>query len=589
MLRPATALALLVLGTAALAQSRGAADEAFDNLASEFLSELVNFSPVAATELGDHRADHRLDRVDAAARERTAGQYREYLDALATIDRAALSRDNQVDAALLAHELEYRLWTLTELEEWAWNPLLYVNMAGNALYALLARDFAPLEERLANAAARLEQFERFFDEARSSLVPARVPKVHAETAAAQTRGLATIIDEMLVPHLETLPEDQRLRLASAIEAARTAIANQQSWFEEELLPGAAGDFRVGAGIYDRKLAFALDSTLGRREIVARAEQAYEAVRGEMYEIAREVYARQHPYTTFPDQPDEAYRQAIIRAALEEAYEKLLPPDGIVEAAREALDYATGFVREHEIVTMPDEPLEIIVMPEFQRGVSVAYLDPPGPLDRQTRAFYAVAPLPGDWTEQQVLSFLREYNWYSLHNLTMHEAMPGHYLQVALSNRHPSVLRRLLWSGPFVEGWAVYGERVMIDAGYLDGDPLMRLINLKLYLRVITNAIIDSAIHVDGMTREQAMKLMIEGAFQEEREAAGKWTRAQLTFAQLSTYFVGYQEHAALRRDVEAAWNDEFTLKRYHDALLSYGSPPVRFVRALILDEPIPAD
>lgn len=221
------------------------------------------------------------------------------------------------------------------------------------------------------------------------------------------------------------------------------------------------------------------------------------------------------------------------------------------------------------------------------GITVAYLDPPGPLDQGQAAFYAVAALPEDWTEQQVNSFLREYNILSIQDLTIHEGVPGHYLQLALSNRHPSTLRSVLWSGPFVEGWAVYAERVMIDEGYLDYDPLMRLINLKWYLRAVTNAIIDSAIHVDGMTRNQAMKLMIEGGFQEEREAAGKWVRAQLTSAQLSTYFVGYQEHIEMRRAVEAEWADEFTLRRYHDQALSYGSPPVKFVRALILGMPIP--
>jgi uncharacterized protein (DUF885 family) len=166
-------------------------------------------------------------------------------------------------------------------------------------------------------------------------------------------------------------------------------------------------------------------------------------------------------------------------------------------------------------------------------------------------------------------------------------MPGHYLQLALSNRHPSMLRAMLGSGPFIEGWAVYVEKVMADAGYLDGDPLMRLIQLKWYLRAITNAIIDQAIHVDGMSRDAAMKLMIEGGFQEEREAAGKWVRAQLTSAQLSTYFVGYQEHIDMRTAVESAWGDEFTLRRYHDQALSYGSPAVKYVRAEMLDERIP--
>jgi uncharacterized protein (DUF885 family) len=307
----------------------------------------------------------------------------------------------------------------------------------------------------------------------------------------------------------------------------------------------------------------------------------------MYEVAKEVYLQSHPYTTFPDSPDESYKQVIIRAALEQAYQELPPRDGIVAVAKQQLQQATDFVIENNIVTMPDDPVEIIIMPEFQRGVTVAYLDPPGPLDIGQAAFYAVAPLPEEWTEEQVNSFLREYNNYSLQDLTIHEGVPGHYLQLALSNRYPSTLRSVLSSGPFVEGWGVYAERMMIDAGYLDYDPLMRLINLKWYLRAVTNAIIDSAIHVDGMTRDEAIKLMIEGGFQEEREAAGKWVRAQLTSAQLSTYFVGYQEHIEMRRAVEADWSDEFTLRRYHDQVLSYGSPPVKYVRAMVLGEAIP--
>jgi uncharacterized protein (DUF885 family) len=266
---------------------------------------------------------------------------------------------------------------------------------------------------------------------------------------------------------------------------------------------------------------------------------------------------------------------------------LPPADGIVELAEQQVQQATDFVIEKNIVEMPEEPIQIIIMPEFQRGVSFAYLDPPGPLDSDQPAFYAVAPLPADWTEEQIRSFLREYNLYSMQDLSIHEGVPGHYLQLAHSNRYPSMLRKVLWSGPFVEGWGVYAEQMMIDEGYLDHDPLMRLINLKWYLRAITNAIMDSAIHVDGMTRDQAMKLMIEGGFQEEREAAGKWVRAQLTSSQLSTYFVGYQEHIELRKEVETAWGDEFTLRRYHDQLLSYGSPPVKFVRAIMLNEPVP--
>ena len=575
---------LAVFHTIALAAP--GADESFSKLAARYLDEVPDRSPVAATALGNHRADNRLDDVDAPARERLRRTFVGYREALAAIDRSGLSRANQVDAAILHNEIESTLFELDTLQEWAWNPLHYVSLSGNGVYGLLARDFAPLEERLGNVASRLEQFPRFFAQARAALQPERVPKIHAETAIQQNRGLETIIDSMVVPLMGEASPETRERLEPAIEAARAAIAEQQAWLEEELLPRANGDFRIGAELYDRKLAFALNSPLSRRQIRTLAEREYELVRGEMYEIAKEVYAARHPYTAFPDNPDEAYKQAIIRSALEMAYQQLPPRDGIVDIAREHLQQASDFVIEKNIVTMPEEPVEIIVMPEFQRGVMLAYFSPPGPLDKEQKGFYAVAPLPVDWTEEQVESFLREYNLYSIQSMTIHEAVPGHYLQQALSNRHPSVLRSVLRSGPFAEGWAVYAERVMIDQGYLDNDPLMRLINRKWYLRSVTNAIIDSAIHVDGMTQEAAMKLMIEGGFQEEREAAGKWVRAQLSSAQLSTYFVGYQEHKALRADVEAAWGDEFTLRRYHDQVLSYGSPPIRFVRALMLNEPV---
>ena len=578
-------LALLIVSTSAGADS--ATDAAFQNLADEYIGDLTSLSPVNATLIGDHSADGELDRVDDAARAEVLDLLKQYKAALDALDFEKLSIANQVDADLLLHDIESNIWSMEDLREWAWNPLYYVNIAGSSIYGLLARDFAPLDERLRSATSRLEQIPRFLEQARDSIEADRVPKIHAETAVAQNPGLGSIIDTMIIPQMDVLSAADQARLNAAIETAKNALADHQTWLEDELLPRANGDFRIGAELYDVKLAFALNSPLSRKEITARAEQEYENVRNQMYEVAKQVYLEKHPLTAFPDNPDEAYKQAIIRAALEEAYRALPPRDGIVEVAKEQLQEAIDFVIERNIVTMPEEPVEIIIMPEFQRGVTVAYLDPPGPLDKEQPAFYAVAPLPEDWTEEQVESFLREYNLYSLQDLTIHEGVPGHYLQIALSNRYPSILRSVLWSGPFVEGWAVYAEQVMIEQGYQDFDPLQQLITLKWYLRGITNAIIDSAIHVDGMTRDEAMKLMVEGGFQEEREAAGKWVRAQLTSAQLSTYFVGYQEHIEMRAAVEEAWGDEFTLRRYHDQALSYGSPPVKYVRALMLGEAIP--
>lgn len=562
-------------------------DLQFEQLAVHYLDEFPALSPVSATALGDHRFDSQLDMVSVEARAQKRAFYREYLEQLRKIKPAQLCRANQVDYALLEHDLEGELWRLETLQEWAWNPIVYTRLSGGAIYNLMARDFAPLKIRLEHAADRLEQFPRLFRQIRSTLDPKRVPRIHAETAIKQNRGVLSVLDNLVKPNLSELPEDQRDRLDRAMAVAKTAVEEHQQWLEAKLLPNARGEFRLGPQLYDQKLAFVLNTPVTRGEIRERAEQELGRVRDQMYRISQQIYKGKYPYTEFPTDPSPAYKQALIRSCLELAYREIPKPDEIVETAKRSLELTTAFVREKDLLTLPPDPIEIIVMPEFQRGVALAYCDSPGSLDVGLKTFYAVAPLPEDWTDEQVQSFLREYNVQSIHDLTMHEAMPGHFVQLALSNHYPGKLRAVLSSGVFIEGWAIYSERMMIDAGFLDGDPLMRLINLKWYLRGIGNAIIDQAIHTEEMTREHAMKLMMEDTFQEEREAAGKWVRAQLTSAQLSTYFVGTVEHFDLRRDIEHAWGAKFDIKTYHDRILSYGSPPVQYVRALILDEEIP--
>ncbi len=563
------------------------ADSHFEKLAADFVDEMPALSPVGATQMGDHRFDGLLDDVSPESRAQTAAFIHRYQDRLANIDREQLSRAHQVDYALLAHQLKSNLWELEELRSWAWNPLLYTGLTGGSIYSLVARDFAPLETRLSHVTTRLEEMPRLLEQARKTLVPELVPEVYAQTAIQQNKGVLSILETMVRPHLGVLPDDRRERLEAAITTATQAVESHQKWLEETLLPNAAGDFRAGAERYDQKLAFSLHTPLSRTELKRRSEAEFDRIRGEMYEVARTIYLGEYPLAELPLEPNQALQQVVIRAALEVAYRDLPKKGEIVATAKAQLQQATDFVRQHQLVTVPDDPVEVIIMPEFARGVSIAYCDAPGPLDTGQKTFYAISPIPEAWTEKQVLSFLREYNVYSMQDLTVHEAMPGHYLQLALSGRYPSTLRAVLQSGTFIEGWAVYAEQLMVEAGYNGGDARQKLIALKWLLRSVTNALMDQAIHVEGMTRDQAMKLMVEGGFQEEREAALKWTRAQLGFAQLSTYLVGYLEHYDLRRETEAAWAGSFEQKAYHDRLLSFGSPPVQFGRALVLDLPIP--
>jgi uncharacterized protein (DUF885 family) len=563
-----------------------ASDGTFEEIARRYLAEMLVLTPVQATALGEHRYDSQLEDVSADGQARRVGLARQLLAQIATLDLAQMSRPHQVDARLLKSQLEYVIWSAEKLQEWRWNPLIYTDLAGNSIYLLMARDFAPLPTRLHSVAGRLSELPRLLQQVRESLDPALVPRIHAETAVKQNTGVLSLIDELVVPQLGTLPEAQQNELKAAIATARTAVAQHQIWLEKKLLPAAGGDFRLGAVLYDTKLHFALDSPLSRQEIRTRAQSELKRVRGEMYDISRAVLAGRSDAPPLPVMPNPTEQQVAIVAALELAYEQRPARNKVFETAQQAFEETTQFVKAHDLVTVYDDPIQIIAMPEFQRGVALAYCDSPGPLDKGQKTFFAVSPVPNDWSEEQVNSYLREYNTRSIYDLTIHEAMPGHYLQLMHANRYNSPLRAVLASGAFIEGWAVYTEGMMVEEGFLNRDPLMHLIQLKWYLRSVGNAILDQAVHVDGMSREDAMHLMMHDTFQQEREAAGKWVRAQLTAAQLPTYFVGAQEHMALRAEAKEAWGKEFTLKHYHDEVLSYGSPPVRYARELMLELPI---
>ncbi|HDS1215860.1 TPA: DUF885 domain-containing protein [Stenotrophomonas maltophilia] len=574
--------------TPAASQQAGdaAVDAAFADLSKRALDTWMQLSPVSATQIGDHRYDSELDDLSAAGQQKTVAAYKALLGELDKIEVAKLGRENQVDAAILRNQLQSEIWNAEVLQSGKWDPQLYNGIAGSAIYGLMAREFAPLPERLKSATARMEKLPAIFAQARENLDPARVPKIHAETVAKQNKGILSIVDTFITPHIGELPQADQQRLQAAIDGLKKAVDEQQTWLDKTLVPNAKGDFRIGAEKYDQKLKFALSSSLSRQEIGDRARAELKRVREDMYGIAQTVLKDKPGAPEMPAQPTDEQQQKAIEAALELAYADKPARDKVVDDAKAALEQSTAFVREHDLMTLPDAPVDIILMPEFQRGVAVAYCDSPGPLDKNLKTFYAVSPIPDDWNDKQVDSFLREYNSRMIHLLSIHEGTPGHYLEGWHSAKFPSTLRAVLRSGLFAEGWAVYTERMMQEQGYLDNDPLFHLVQLKFYLRTISNAILDQGVHVDNWDREKAMHLMTHDAFQQESEAAGKWVRAQLTSAQLPTYFVGAQEHFDTRKAVQEKLGDKFNLKAYHDQVLSYGAPPVRFARQLMLDQPI---
>ena len=560
-------LLMLLIGVAS------ADDAEFNRLGSRFLEGYLRLSPETATVLGDHRYDARWTDYSPQGIAEAERFYQTALDDAKKIDPGGLSEVNRIDREILIGNVEGILFGLRELKEYRWNPLVY--NPGSALYPLMARDFAPLSERLASLGGRLDGVPALLRQAKANLQSP--PKIHTETAILQNKGAISLIQKDLDTFVAQVPGAAE-KLAGPRKRAVEALQEYGRWLEQDLLPRSTGDFRLGKALWTKKLGYTLESDLSPEEILARAQRELELTQKEMETVARKLYR---------GNPEGLSRKAVCKAVLDELAKQHPNNQTIVRQAAEDLARATQFVRAKNIVTVTDDECKVIEMPEFARGVSIAYCDSPGPLEKKGETFYAIAPTPADWTPQRVESFFREYNDYMLENLTVHEAMPGHFLQLMHANRFqaPTRLRAVFQSGTFVEGWATYAEQVMAAHGY--GGPEVKMQQLKMRLRLILNSILDQKVHTAQMTEPEAIRLMTEEGFQEEGEAAGKWRRACLTSTQLSTYFVGNSEVNDLVKDYRAA-HPQAAEREVHDRVLSFGSPAPRYIRRLLGLAPKPA-
>ncbi|MEP6777343.1 MAG: DUF885 domain-containing protein, partial [Chthoniobacterales bacterium] len=548
-------------------------DEQFEKIAKDYIEGLLQSHPEYATELGDHRFDDRLTDYsdDAAAKELTrAKQVRQQLEQFNDLNQ--LTGANKVDVRLLKDNIDNEIFDLEELREREWNPLVYNQSLANSLYLLVARDFAPAAERVPNLRKRMEGIPNVIAQAKANLK--NPPRVYTETAIEQAQGAVSLIKEGLAPLLDQAPK-AKADLAPLQEKTIAAFQEYKTWLEKDLLARSNGDFRIGADKFRKKLRFALSSDMSMEDLMKAARADLEQTQKAIYETALPLYKKYFPKA---DQATWVDRKKITSAVLDKLAEQHPKDETIVADAQKVVKEATEFVKGKDLMTVPTTPLDVIVMPEFKRGQSIAYCDSPGPLEHNGKTFFAVAPTPKDWSQQRKDSFFREYNDYMVRDLTVHEAMPGHYLQLAHANnfRAPTLVRAIFQSGTFVEGWAVYTEQLMAEAGY--GGPEVKMQQLKMRLRVICNAIIDQSIHAANMSEQQALDVMMKEGFQQEGEAVAKWKRARLSSSQLSTYFVGTTEHLAMREQVKARDGANFNLKKYNDTVLSFGSPPVKYVR-----------
>ena len=565
----------LVLSLAMLNAAATTQDDAFQKIAHDYVEQYLRANPEDATELGDHRFDGRLTDYSPEARAKDLSTQKEFRDKLNTIDAPQLTGANNIDFRILKENIDYEIFRAEELKEPEWNPLVYMQSSANSLYLLVARDFAPAEKRVPNLRQRMEKIPGVIAQAKANLQ--HPPRVHTETAIEQTQGAINLVREGLAPLLDQAPQTKK-DLAPLQEKTAAALADYKKWLQNDLLPRSDGNFRLGAEKFRKKLRFALASDMPMEEIMKRAQTDLQQTQTAIYETALPLYKKYFPNA---DAATLADKHKVTAAVLDKLAEQHPDDATVVGYAQKVLAEATDFVKQHNLVTVPTVPLDVIAMPEFKRGVAIAYCDSPGPLDKNGKTFFAVAPTPKDWSKERKESFFREYNNYMIRDLTVHEAMPGHYLQLAHANEFhaPTLVRAIFRSGTFIEGWAVYCEQMMAEQAY--GRPEVKMQQLKMRLRAIANAILDQSIHAGNMTEQQAMDLMTKEAFQQEGEAVAKWKRARLTSAQLSTYFVGATEHLDLRAADQNKLGKDFDLKKYNDRVISYGSPAVKYVRELM--------
>ncbi len=580
MLRLRTVLALVValFVLTCLPAPTFAADSPLESFFRRYLDERFALHPTEASALGERRFDDRMDDLSPAALEKSLAHLKQSRTRLRQeIDRAKLSPDERINFDIFDHELAAAIWVREQTEPWATNPRAYNEYISDSVFLLLTQSRLPKETNVANAIARMKHISAVVAAAKANLK--HPPRVVLETAIRQNKGSIGFYESDL---FETVGETAQLAAFKA-EAARVVavLKEYQAWLEKDLMPRATGDWRLGKRKFAKKLEYTLNAGMSADDVLRDAETEFLRVNNDLYVVARQLWHRYFPTTPLPV-TDVAGRRETVAKVIAAVSKEHGRPEEIVADTRATVDRIKTFIREKNILRLPDpDRCQIIEMPEFQRGNSVAYLNGAPPLDPDAPSMYAMSPPSKDWDAKRTQSLLEEYNRHMLQILTIHEAYPGHYVQLEYSSRTPSFLRRVLQSGVMIEGWAVYTEQMMLDQGYGSGDLPLRLNQLKFYLRAVCNAILDHKLHAGNMTDDEAIRLMVDGAFQSQEEASLKLVRAKQTSTQLSTYFVGRMAHVRMREQVQRELGDKFSLARYHEAVLSQGSVPMKYLPELV--------
>lgn len=555
----------------------------FAALTEEFVHSTLALSPVAATAAGYHRhngvlLDKLLDDVSAAGMEARRRHWQGWLGRLERIDEEPLDEQARADLGLMKNLCEAALFELDTEQSWRRNPTYYVELLGTALFTPYALDYAPSEERWRHVIARLEAAPAFLEAARGNLKSSN--PVWTQTAIEENEGTVELLEKEFAAKV---PEGLRERYQKAATGAVEAMRRFHSHLKTLADAGPEG-WRLGRAKYARKFELTFRGSAKPEQLLKEAEAALVELRRHMFKVALPLHAKY-----YPAHRDPVDLNLIVGEVLEKTAQKHSRPEGYFADAEKTLEEAKEFLRskaDRIVALPPNDNLRLIETPPFMRGIyAVGGFNPAPPLEPQLGAQYWLTPIPADWPRERVESKLREYNFYGLRLLTMHEAIPGHWLQFEYAARVEPAPRRLLRSlygdGAFVEGWAVYATDLMVREGYLNRDPELELTHAKQLLRAVANAILDIRLHTMQMSDEEAMELMTKRTFQEREEAEAKLRRAKLSSCQLPTYFVGFQAWKRLRAAAEKQGGGQFRPGEFHGRALSFGALPLPAVAKIL--------
>ncbi|WP_317203135.1 DUF885 domain-containing protein [Janthinobacterium sp.] len=551
-------------------------DKAADNLSGQFLTALWRIDPESAIAAGKFDNAATLSIPDQAGRAEQLAFIIDWQTRFAKIDARQLSDKQRTDLALLNNKLSSDRWYLSTFREFEWNPASY-NIAG-ALDFILNTEYAAKPQRLRTLLKRIAKVPQYYAAARDSI--ANPTREHTQLAITQSPGVLSVLDDLdRAAQASILSPMEKQLYTQRIGAARTAVNGYVAWLTEldkTLAQGGARSFRIGKEMYEQKFAYDIQSGSSAEQTYQKALAARELLLVNMDKLSDELWSK-----TMGNAGKPAERNARIGMVIDKLSSQHVARADFFPEIRRQIPLLQDWVSSHELLTMdPKKPLVVRETPVYQRGVAGAGIEAPGPYRPQDRTYYNVTPLDSE-TAEQAESNLREYNLWILQILNIHEAIPGHYTQLVYANKSPSIVKSIFGNGAMIEGWAVYGERMMLESGYGDNAPEMWLMYSKWNLRSVTNTILDYSVHVLGMSKEQAIDLLTKQAFQTPREASEKWRRVQLTSVQLTSYFSGYSEIMELREQRKQALGGKFVLKDFHEQFLSYGSAPVRVIKELM--------